>query len=414
MKKTVKKLIIITSIILVCIFLFIVNQKVGGSQSAVKTTIGKVDKGDVTQTVLATGQIEPGEKIKARVEVEGNVLEKKAKEGDVVKKGDILLVVDQTKLKNDLLNAEIKLKRLENNLKNLKETTGPSEELSAKNNYEKSKIAMDYAVKNLETMRRMFKEEIITRRQLEEAERNLDTSKLDYQAAEQQLKTQKETFAKSLSEANWEIELAQADLKEAKRKLDEAIVRAPISGTIVEDILKEKRYVGFGEEIFSIGDVSRFDAKVKVDELDISKVKIGQPALISSEAFKDVKLEGHVTEIASQATRETFAQIEVTLQIDDTHQQPVRPNLSVDAEIQVEKSQQYLRVPVEAITKKDGKTYVFVIEKNKAHKREVTIGVANQKYIAVLKGLKEGEEVALKNLDRLKDNAYIQKEKVKK
>jgi len=414
MKKPVKKLIVITSIILVCIFLFIVNQKVGGSQSAVKTTIGKVDRGEVSQTVQATGQIEPGEKIKARVEVEGNVLEKKAKEGDVVKKGDILLVVDQTKLKNELLDAEIKLKRLENNLKNLKETTGPSEELSAKNNYEKSKIALDYAVKNLETMQRMYKEEIITRRQLEEAERNLDTSKLDHQAAAQQLKTQKETYAKSFSEAKWEIELAQADLKESKRKLDEAIVRAPISGTIVEDILKEKRYVGFGEEIFSIGDVSRFDAKVKVDELDISKVKIGQPALISSEAFKDVKLDGHVTEIASQATRETFAQIEVTLQIDDTHQQPVRPNLSVDAEIQVEKSQQYLRVPMEAITKKDGKTYVFVIEKNKAHKREVTIGAANQKYIAVLKGLNEGEEVALKNLDRLKDNSTIQREKAKK
>ena len=414
MKKPVKRIIVTLVIIVICGLLLSVNQIFGSKRDAVKITIGKVDKGPVEQVVQATGIIEPGEKNKVRVEVEGNVLEKLAKEGDVVKKGDVLLTVDQTKLKNELLDAEIKLKRLQNNLKTLIETTGPSEELNAKNDLEKSKISLDYAIKNLETMRRMYKEEIITRRQLEEAERNLDTSKLDYQGSEQQLKSQKERFAKSLSEAKWEIELAQADLKEAKRKLDQAIVRASITGTIVEDLLKEKRYVGFGEEIFSIGDVSRFNAKVKVDELDISKVKIGQPALISSEALKDVKLESHVTEIASQATRETFAQIEVTLQIDSTHQRPVRPNLSVDAEIQIEKSGNLLRVPVEAVIKKDGKNLVFVINKNRAHRREVAVGSANQKYIVITKGLKEGEQVALKNADRLKDNSFVEKEKTKK
>lgn len=412
-KGKLRKIIIIIGIIVVVIGLYAANKYFGGKQGAVEVTVAKVDRGPFEQTVQATGILEPANKLKVRTEVEGNLREKRVKDGDRVVKGQVLLEVDQEKLKTDVTNTEIRLKRLQNNLKNLIENSGPYDAAQTKNNLEKVKISLDYAEKNVATMKRLSTQEVVTRRQLEEAERMYESAKLDYEVAKQQVQFQKDKFDKDVLEMKGEVLIAESDLKEAKRKYNLAIVKAPIAGSIVEDILKEKKYAGYGEEVFAIGDLSQFNAKVKVDELDISKVKLGQPALISSDAFKEVKLPGKVIEIAAQATRQTFAEVEVTIQIDSTLGQPVRPNLSVDADIQTYRIDTALKVPIEAVVKQDEKKYVFVVNSNRVKKREVTVGLTSPKYAVIEKGVKEGDSVILQGASKLKDNDQIKIKKTK-
>jgi HlyD family secretion protein len=412
-KSRLKKFIILIIIILIGIGLLYANQYYGGKQGAIEVTVGKVELGPFEQTVQATGTLEPADKLKVRSEVEGNLREKLVKDGDRVKKGQVLLEIDQQKLKIEVTNSEIRLKRLKNNLKSLIENSGPYDEAQSKNNLEKNKIALDYAEKNLASMKRLSNQEVVTRRQLEDADRMLESAKLDYQIAKQQVQFQKDKFAKDVQEMNGEVQIAESELNEAKRKFNLAIVKAPIAGSIVEDILKEKKYIGFGEEVFAIGDLSQFDAKVKVDELDISKVKIGQPASISSDAFKDVKLPGRVIEIAAQATRQTFAEVEVTIQIDSTLGQPVRPNLSVDADIQTYRMDTAIKVPVEAVVKQDDKRYVFVVNKERVKKIEVTIGLSSPKFMTIEKGVKAGDTIVTQGASKLKDNDRIKIKKTK-
>ena len=415
-KSKLKKVIIIIGIVVISIGLFYANQFYGGKQGAIEITTGKVELGPFEQTVQATGILEPADKIKVRAEVEGNIREKRVKDGARVKKGDILLTIDQEKLKTEVMNSEIRLRRLQNNLKSLIENSGPYDEAQSKNNLEKVKISLDYAEKNLATMKRLSSQEVVTRRQLEEAERLFESAKLDYEVSKQQVQFQKDKFDKDVQEMKGEVQIAEADLKEAKRRFNLAIVTAPIAGSIVEDILKEKKYVGFGEEVFAIGDLSQFNAKVKVDELDISKVKIGQPASISSDAFKEAKLPGHVIEIAAQATRQTFAEVEVIIKVDSTLNQSVRPNLSVDADIQTYKMDTALKVPVEAVVKQDEKQYVFMVNGNRVKKIEVTVGLSSPKFMVIEKGVKAGDRIVLQNVNKLKDNdrVKIKPEKKKK
>jgi HlyD family secretion protein len=412
-KGRLKKIIIFIVIILIAIGLFSANQYYGGKQGAIEVTVGKVDRGPFEQTVQATGVLEPANQLKVRTEVEGNLREKKVKDGDRVVKDQVLLVVDQEKLRTEVTNSEIKLKRLQNNLRNLIENSGPYDDAQSKNNLEKVKIALDYAEKNVATMKRLSTQEVVTRRQLEEAERMYESSKLDYEVSKQAVQFQKDKFDKEVLEMKGEVQIAESELKEAKRKFNLAIVKAPIAGSIVEDILKEKKYVGYGEEVFAIGDLTQFNAKVKVDELDISKIKIGQSASISSDAFKNANLPGKVIEIAAQATRQTFAEVEVTIQINSTLGQPVRPNLSVDADIQTYKLDTALKVPIEAVVKEDEKKYVFVVNGNRAKKREVTVGLTSPKYAVIDKGVKEGESVVLQGASKLKDNDRIKIKKTK-
>ena len=408
-----KKFIWIVIIIAISAGLLYANKIISARQSAVEVTVGKAEKGNVEITIQASGNLEPADKVKVRAEVDGNIKEKRVKEGDTVKKGEILLEVDQEKLKKEVLNAEIKLNRLQSNLKNLVENTGPFDLAQVENNLTKSKIALDFADKNLKSTQRIYEQEVVTRRQLEETERAFENAKLDYIVAQQHLENQKEKFKKDVAEAKGEIQLAEADLKEAKDKLNKANITAPIAGSIVEDIIKEKKYVSFGEELFTVGDISKYNAKLKVDELDIGKVKIDQPVTITSDAFKEARLSGHVIEIAAQATRSTFAEIEVTVAIDSTNDQPVRPNLSVDGDIQTEKFENVLRVPVEAVVKQSNKNYVFLLSSNRVKKKEVTVGVSNPKFILIEKGLKEGDSVILEGAMRLKDNDRVKIKKPK-
>jgi macrolide-specific efflux system membrane fusion protein len=412
-KSKLKKIIIILVIVIVCGILFFANRIFGGKQGAIEVTTGKVELGSFEQTVQATGILEPANKLKVRAEVEGNLREKRVKDGDRVTQGQILLTIDQLKLKTEVTNAEIRLKRLQNNLKSLVENSGPYEEAQSKNNLEKVRISLDYAEKNLETMKRLFGQEVVTRRQLEEAERMYESSKLDYGVSKQQVQFQKEKFAKDVQEMKGEVQIAEAEVKEAKRRFNLAIITAPLAGSIVEDIIKEKKYVGFGEEVFAIGDLTQFNAKVKVDELDISKVKIGQRATVSSDAFKDAKLPGQVIEIAAQATRQTFAEVEVTIKVDSTLGQPVRPNLSVDADIVTYKIDTALKVPVEAVVKQDEKKYVFVVSGARVKKKEITVGQSSPKFMVVEKGVKAGDPIILQGASKLKDNDRIKIKKTK-
>src|SRR5688572_18516168 len=137
-RKLAKKVFITLCMLGISIYLYQANLSVAGKRSAVEITTSEVETGSVEQMVQSIGMIEPAIKMKVRVEAEGNIRDKKIKDGMNVRKGDILLEVDQEKLKKEVLNAEIKLLRLQSNLKNLIENTGPYEAAQSKNNLVKS------------------------------------------------------------------------------------------------------------------------------------------------------------------------------------------------------------------------------------------------------------------------------------
>lgn len=408
MKKWIKRIVILMVLMVLFTGLYIGNRTLGSKKAAREVVLGAVSKGTLDKMISANGIIEPGDKIQILTEVEGNVTEKKVREGDIVKKGDILLTLDRSRLEKDLLNANVKLSRVRNNLKTLLEVTIPYERLQTKTSLEKNKIQFDYAEKNLASMRRMLSDDIISRRQLEEAERSYQSAKLDQKVSEEQAINQEKKFAKDVTEAKWEIELAEKDLAEAKDRLDKATISASISGTIVQDIVQDRKMVGAKEEIFSIGDVTRFVARVNVDEIDIGKVRPGQTVQISSDAFeKGKKLPGIVKEIASQAIRKTFSEISVTVEITDTLKQPVRPNMTVQTNILIDQLPNRLLIPVEAVVNEEDKNYVFYLKGDRVTRREVGVEASNTQYSAITSGLKLGEKIVVKGANWLNEGDMV-------
>ncbi|MCB1095401.1 MAG: efflux RND transporter periplasmic adaptor subunit [Verrucomicrobiae bacterium] len=249
------------------------------------------------------------------------------------------------------------------------------------------------------------------------------------------LKKLEETYAAAVSEARRELERvkkqgdstiaqAEADLNSAKATLDlskskldkmkhqfEATkVYAPIDGLVVyatersrwsnESMIEEGATVRQRQALIKIPDTTQMKVQVEVDESNISQVRVGQPAFVVLDSMPDRNFRGEVTKVGllpnpgdrfGGGTKKYSTEILITDQLPDG----VKPSISARAEIVITNLQQVLTVPIQAVTTIKGKQYCYVRKLGGTESVPVEVGLFNNKFIEVTKGLKEGDEVLL-------------------
>lgn len=179
----------------------------------------------------------------------------------------------------------------------------------------------------------------------------------------------------------------------------------PISGTMVKTAVKEDDLLTPGQVVAQVVNYDKLQLKIEVDELDISKVKVGQSAEISVAAFPEETFAGKVTEIAKEGVvNNGVATFSVTLYISEPKE--LRIGMTADATILVEEKEQVLLVPVEGIQSKEGKYFAMVQEtsavngdqEQKGTLKPIEVGIHNEDYIEIVSGLAVGEEIVLPDL----------------
>jgi RND family efflux transporter MFP subunit len=148
-----------------------------------------------------------------------------------------------------------------------------------------------------------------------------------------------------------------------------------------------------GTNIVQIGDLSRMFVDVTVDETDIGKVEVGQPVDITIDAFPDEIFEGKVTKIEPQAVMEqNVVMVHVRVEIENPDAR-LKPGMSATCEFIIDKKEDVLCVPNQAVKEKGGRNFVTVVKNGRQEDREVQIGLVGNDLTEIVKGLKEGEEV---------------------
>jgi len=395
-KKSKKKLFIFGGIGLLLVVLLVVAFIGGNKEEIVSVQTEKVEKRTITQTVAATGKINPEFKVVINPEVTGEIIELPVKEGDLVKKGQLLIRIkgDQYVAQNERLEAN--LQSAEANLK-MREA-------------ELTKVELDYnRVKELHT------KGLASDSELESAKSNFLSTKASYQVAE----------------AN--VAQSEASLKEIMDQISKTGIRSPMDGVVTKlNVELGERVFGagfsMGSDIMTISDLRNIEAVVEVDENDVVLVSIGDTATIKVDAFKDQEFIGLVSEIGNSAnttglgTQNEVVNFEVKIKLIDP-KNTLRPGMSCTSEIQTETISNVLSVPIQSVTTrndgpKDGEQMsgeggddfqqvkevkkekitksnevVFLIKNGKAKMVEVETGLSDDNYISILKGLEGGENV---------------------
>jgi HlyD family secretion protein len=395
-KKRNRKLYIIIGLVvlLVLVGAVAVIASSGGTKID-KSKLAKVEQGDLAKSVVATGKIEPITKVEIKSKASGIVKRLLVDDGDTVKAGQVLAELDKEQIEARVREARAALEAAEANLR------------AAEADMERAKVDavgpdVPLLQRAYERAKSMAGEGVVSQSALDDAQRGYEMAVNKRDIARAQLITSKAKMA----QAKAQVAQQRANLDNAEEEYRNTTIVAPIAGIVlsrdveVGDAVSSILVLGSSATlVMTLGDTKEVYVKGKVDESDIGKVFLGQPARIKVESFKDKTFNGKVTKISPMgAEKDNVTTFEVRVSIDNASGE-LKAAMTANAEIILEEHKNVLIIPEGAlIYDKDKKASVEVPDtKGKDGKRKVnvTVGISNGSKTELLSGLKKDEEVIL-------------------
>jgi HlyD family secretion protein len=421
-----KKMWIIIAIVAVVAIIVIAAIVKGKGNEGIKVATEKVAKRTIIQTVSSNGKIQPEKDIKISPYISGEVVELYVKEGNQVKKGDLLAKIDPEIYISQFDQSEASVNTQKANLANSKARLA-----QVRAQFENARLSYDRQEK-------LYQQNVISKAEYDQAKSSFQVAQAQVTAGEEDIKA-----------SEFMVKNSEAALKRSKEDLTRTAIFSPNDGTVSKlGVLKGERVTGAsqfssGTEIMRIANLNEMEAQVQVNENDIVRVSMGDTALIEVDAYLNRKFKGVVTEIATSANSTGVSVDQVTNFnvkihiIKDSYEDllegkpidfsPFRPGMSCTVEIQTESAENTLTVPIQAVTtrlakdsldkinennksknkegehevevvstaKKNDKIQecVFILSDGTAKKVDVKTGIQDNTYIQIVSGLKDGDEI---------------------
>ncbi|HEX7585430.1 MAG TPA: efflux RND transporter periplasmic adaptor subunit [Prolixibacteraceae bacterium] len=417
MKKNSKKLLPYGIALMVILIIGLVaGKKMGwfGKDYQINVATKIVESKTITELITANGKVQPATEVKISPDVSGEIIELTIKEGNEVKKGELLMVI----------KPDMYIQAYNRALASLSSSQARLAQTDAR------QIESDMAFKRANTL---FKQDAIP-------VSDFETAQASYKVAQSEVKA-----------AQFAIKSAEASVAEAQEQLVKTKIYAPMDGTIARlNVEKGERVVGTnmyaGTETMVIANLHLMEVKVDVNENDIVRVNLKDTALVEVDAYLGRKFKGIVTEIANSANVAGASTDQVTnfnvkiLLLEESYKDlvdsaggkiyPFRPGMSATVDIQTETRENVISVPIQAVTtrslknngkavekkvdeeKPEGETeavtkqgaksaedekveVVFVYKDGKVKKQAVKTGIQDSQNIEILEGIKAGDEVVI-------------------
>jgi HlyD family secretion protein len=389
-------------IIYICVgvfgFLAVAGVLIAATRGGTKidpSKLAKVEKGDLAKSVVATGKVEPITKVEIKSKASGIVKKLYIDAGDRVKKGQLLAELDKEEIAARVAQARAQMEASQASAK------GTEADLErAKVDAEGPDVPM--LKRAYERAQGMAKEGVVSASSLDDAQKNYELALNKQNVA----KAQVQVLKAKVGQAEAQVAQDRANLTQLEEQLSYTTIASPIDGIIlsrdveVGDAVSSILVLGSSATlIMTLGDTSEVYVKGKVDESDIGKVYMGQPARIKVESFKDKTFNGKVTKISPMGVeKDNVTTFEVRVSINNPGGE-LKAAMTANAEIILEEHKNVLQIPEGSILyDKDKKASVEIPdEKGKEGKRKiaVNIGISNGAKTEVLGGLKEGDQVVL-------------------
>lgn len=319
-------------------------------------------------------------------------------DGTEVKEGDVLIMFDTNEVQKsiDEATAELEIARAELRKARVKHQSEIEEKETD------LEIAhLNHRISQLKLEQATFEADI----ERKKIQLDLDKAAIALERAQQEIENKKSINHQEINKLELKVQQALAKLGEAEEALAKLTVTAPSPGiaiirkswqTRLKYQVDDQSYPGW--PMIGLPDLNTMKAEVMINEVDISKIKVGQEALIRLDAYPDSTFHGHVSEVASlgrDKERDSKVKIfDVSILLESRDQQ-LMPGMTVSAEIIAQRIPDALFIPLEALFTKDGKPTVYIRDGDDYEPRTVAVGKENDNYVIISEGLVEEEEVAL-------------------
>ena len=393
-KKSRKLLWIIGGIVLIGVILAVVFS--GKKDKLVTVQTEKIGKRNITQLVTATGKIQSETQVDISAEVSGEIISLPFKEGEEVRKNDLVVKIKQDAYSPALQEQNASIKVAESNL-------------------EVNRVALERNQLEFNRVKELHSKGLATQSELDNAQNSVSQVLAQINSSEAQINQQR------------------TGLSRIKYDISKTTIYSPMDGTVTQlnNELGEKvlgTISNQGSVIMTISDLAKMECQVEVGETDVTLVSLGDTARIEIDAFPDKIFTGYVYEIANTATskgigtQEEVVNFIVKIRIIDNAFE-LRPGMSCTVDIVVDQRENVLSVPIQSVKTREEekmtgdiakeseienlsresetklskkikpKEVVFVIDNNAAKKSEVKTGISDDSYIEITEGVNEGQEI---------------------
>lgn len=352
-----------------------------------KIEVLQVVRRDVVQSIVAAGRIETPYRVDIGSQVVGTVADVPVEKGARVKAGDTLVVLESSEAAAVVKQAELAVAQAQARLRQLRELQLPV----ASQALRQAEANLLNARATYERNRRLYESGYVGKSVLDESQRALDVAQTQVDSARKQVETARPSGSDTAL-ANTALAQAQASLQAARARLSYATITAPRGGTIIARDVERGDVVQPGKVLMVLSPEGETQIVVQVDERNLGRLKLGQPALASADAFPNDRFKAQVVYInpGVDAQRGT---VEVKLGVPEAPEY-LRQDMTVSVDIEVGRSPNALALRADGVHDPMGRSpWVLKVNSGHASRQEVELGLRGEGWVEVRKGLQGGDVV---------------------
>ncbi|MBN2491628.1 MAG: efflux RND transporter periplasmic adaptor subunit [Planctomycetes bacterium] len=386
------------------------------SAGAAAPRVVAVTNGALRVVVEATGRVVAEQEIEIKCKASGEIIKLPVDVSDSVRKGDVLLQLDPADEERSVRRAEVALAVSEARLAQARlsleiaEQELATERARAEPALDSAQAKAQEAEARLARVDQLVEKKVASREELDAARTTRAQAVSDLEAARARIEdlksraTQIEVRRQDVRIAEAEVETDKLSLSDAKQRLADTTVMAPIAGVVAERNVQVGQItasginnVGGGTTVMSLADLSRVYVLVTVDESDIGRIEVGQRVRITVDAYPDTLFPGQVVRIATKGqSTSNVVTFEVKVEVRGRDGGLLKPEMTANVEIVAVEKEDVLLMPAQALVRRRDERFVTVRKADGAEERRaVTTGASDGEMVEILDGLTAGEAVVL-------------------
>lgn len=368
--------------------LFFSDKRSKLNVDAEKITISNVTEGKFDEFIIVQGAVQPLKTIRLDAIVGGYVTQKLVEGGTMVKKGDIILRLENQQLKLNFLQSETEANRLVNDLQNTRQRLRV-EKFNLRKTLSELDFQMEQARDLYERNKKLIKDNVISEADFQKSKRDYERYLKQREIEIESQKYQEENATLQIQQLEGTLQRTQKNVDLWRQTLENLVVKAPVAGLLSSIDVEVGSNINQGQNIGQIDDLNGFKMRSEIDEHYISRIFTG---LKGTFEFNGKSYEIEIIKVYPEVKNGRFA---VDLTFTGNSPEGIRRGQSSPVRIELGKSEKAILLPVGGFFSDTGGNWVYVVDKSgkKAVKRTITLGRKNPEFYEVLSGLQVGDRV---------------------
>ena len=377
----------------------------------------------VRKTISLPGMLEPRQEVHITSPISGAVAAVHFQYGDRVEKGQLLLELDLTEVEKQYRQAQTTYIKALKRHQEVEDWANQAEVMRVRRSISKARLALETQKHKVEQTVYLLEQGLIPATEHQAAEQQYQNQLLDFESLESDLESALEKGdADERRVARLELENATVSLDDLRSTLDQGSIRAPVSGVVLlptasggqggtaeDEQLAPGKTISQGNRLLTIGNLEQFSVAGKVDEVNVTQVRVGQRVSVSGEAFLDLRLSGAVAHLSSQAdsagSRSSLPSFDLRVDLEELtgdERLRLRSGMSADMEVVIYDVPDALLVPFSAVRVEDGRTWLRARNGEGGSFRdvEIDVGVTTLDRVEVIGGIEAGAEILVSGTGR--------------